>query len=190
MQPVDAKVDKLLVSIRDVVQSNIDGEDEEEDLRKRMRALLTTLFPGGVLAVIKQPYIEELASVCSTAASIVTGTDLVALVPRSAARVLAGGVPPMPSLGEMVRSLGGVGVRVPGGFAVTADAYSAVLDQPDAPALVPTDVDQHPLAVRGDHVGILDRVGVDPLARLDMRHRLQPVVVGRQEHRRASLDEP
>lgn len=34
------------------------------------------------------------------------------------------------SLGEMVRSLGGVGVRVPGGFAVTADAYSAVLDQP------------------------------------------------------------
>lgn len=35
------------------------------------------------------------------------------------------------SLGEMVRSLGGVGVRVPGGFAVTAAAYSAVLDQPD-----------------------------------------------------------
>ena len=33
------------------------------------------------------------------------------------------------SLGEMVRSLGGVGVRVPGGFAITADAYSAVLDQ-------------------------------------------------------------
>ncbi len=63
VQPVDAKVDKLLVSIRDVVQSNIDGEDEEEDLRKRMRALLTTLFPEGVLAVIKQPYIEELASV-------------------------------------------------------------------------------------------------------------------------------
>jgi pyruvate, water dikinase len=34
------------------------------------------------------------------------------------------------SLGEMVRSLGDVGVRVPGGFAVTADAYTAVLDQP------------------------------------------------------------
>ncbi len=33
------------------------------------------------------------------------------------------------SLGEMVRALGSAGVRVPPGFAVTADAYSAVLDQ-------------------------------------------------------------
>lgn len=34
------------------------------------------------------------------------------------------------SLGELVRALASAGVRVPGGFAVTADAYSAVLDQP------------------------------------------------------------
>jgi pyruvate, water dikinase len=34
------------------------------------------------------------------------------------------------SLGELVRSLAGAGVRVPGGFAVAADAYTAVLDQP------------------------------------------------------------
>ncbi|MEX1362035.1 MAG: phosphoenolpyruvate synthase [Nannocystaceae bacterium] len=38
------------------------------------------------------------------------------------------------SLGELVRSLAGAGVRVPGGFAVTADAYSAVLDQGDTRA--------------------------------------------------------
>jgi pyruvate,water dikinase len=35
------------------------------------------------------------------------------------------------SLGEMIQSLSAVGVRVPGGFAVTAAAYDAVLDQGD-----------------------------------------------------------
>ena len=34
------------------------------------------------------------------------------------------------SLGEMLRELGGVGVRVPPGFAITADAYTALLAQP------------------------------------------------------------
>jgi pyruvate, water dikinase len=34
------------------------------------------------------------------------------------------------SFGEMIRSLGGRGVRVPGGFALTADAYRALLDAP------------------------------------------------------------
>ncbi|MFV8755073.1 phosphoenolpyruvate synthase [Nannocystaceae bacterium ST9] len=34
------------------------------------------------------------------------------------------------SLGELLRELSGVGVRVPPGFAITADAYTAVLDQP------------------------------------------------------------
>lgn len=36
------------------------------------------------------------------------------------------------SLGEMVRELGAQGVRVPNGFAVTAEAYRYVLDQSDA----------------------------------------------------------
>jgi pyruvate,water dikinase len=35
------------------------------------------------------------------------------------------------ALGELVRSLAAAGVRVPAGFAVTADAYDAVLDQLD-----------------------------------------------------------
>ncbi len=40
------------------------------------------------------------------------------------------------SLGEMVRSLGPLGVRVPNGFAVTADAYRETLQRADAwPAL-------------------------------------------------------
>lgn len=33
------------------------------------------------------------------------------------------------SLGEMIRSLGQKGIRVPGGFAVTADAYTALLER-------------------------------------------------------------
>jgi pyruvate,water dikinase len=36
------------------------------------------------------------------------------------------------SLGEMVRELGGQGVRVPNGFAITADAYRATLDHAGA----------------------------------------------------------
>ncbi|MES2482106.1 MAG: PEP/pyruvate-binding domain-containing protein, partial [Pseudomonadota bacterium] len=36
------------------------------------------------------------------------------------------------SLGEMVRALGSSGIRVPGGFAVTADAYREVLDRAGA----------------------------------------------------------
>jgi pyruvate,water dikinase len=36
------------------------------------------------------------------------------------------------SLGEMVRELGGQGVRVPSGFAITADAYRATLDHAGA----------------------------------------------------------
>ena len=40
------------------------------------------------------------------------------------------------SLGEMFRELGAQGVRVPNGFAITAEAYRHVLDQADAwPAL-------------------------------------------------------
>src|SRR5512147_1531972 len=40
------------------------------------------------------------------------------------------------SLGEMVRELAPQGVRVPNGFAITAEAYRHVLDQADAwPAL-------------------------------------------------------
>ncbi|HSJ96113.1 MAG TPA: phosphoenolpyruvate synthase [Myxococcota bacterium] len=38
------------------------------------------------------------------------------------------------SFGEMIRSLGPLGVRVPDGFALTADAYRAVLDAPDVRA--------------------------------------------------------
>jgi len=34
------------------------------------------------------------------------------------------------SFGEMIRELGAAGVRVPGGFAVTAEGYRALLDQP------------------------------------------------------------
>jgi pyruvate,water dikinase len=34
------------------------------------------------------------------------------------------------SFGEMIRTLGPLGVRVPGGFALTADAYRALLDSP------------------------------------------------------------
>jgi pyruvate, water dikinase len=36
------------------------------------------------------------------------------------------------SLGEMVRALQGEGIRVPGGFAITAEGYRHVLDQADA----------------------------------------------------------
>ena len=36
------------------------------------------------------------------------------------------------SLGEMFRELGAQGVRVPNGFAVTAEAYHATLEQGDA----------------------------------------------------------
>ena len=36
------------------------------------------------------------------------------------------------SLGEMVRELAPQGVRVPNGFAITAEAYRHVLDQADA----------------------------------------------------------
>jgi len=58
-------------------------------------------------------------------------------------------------LGEMYRSLSGEGVRVPDGFAITADAYRHVLEEADAlgrlhdalDGLEPTDVDD--LARRG-----------------------------------------
>ena len=33
------------------------------------------------------------------------------------------------SLGEMIQQLGGLGVAVPGGFAVTVEAYDAILDR-------------------------------------------------------------
>ena len=36
------------------------------------------------------------------------------------------------SLGEMVRELGAQGVRVPNGFAITAEAYRYLLDQSHA----------------------------------------------------------
>ncbi|MCA9654274.1 MAG: phosphoenolpyruvate synthase [Myxococcales bacterium] len=49
------------------------------------------------------------------------------------------------SLGELVRSLGTAGVRVPGGFAVTADAYSAVLDQGELRAQLHALIDDCPV---------------------------------------------
>jgi pyruvate, water dikinase len=53
------------------------------------------------------------------------------------------------ALGEMYRELGGLGVLVPNGFAVTADAYRHVLDRADAwPALHAAldDLDPHDVA--------------------------------------------
>src|SRR6185369_4859393 len=44
------------------------------------------------------------------------------------------------SLGEMVSRLHGVGVRVPGGFATTADAYRAFLAHGDLAARIHTAV--------------------------------------------------
>ena len=45
------------------------------------------------------------------------------------------------SLGEMIRELGPLGVRVPDGFALTADAYRAVLDLGFVPVDSQTDHD-------------------------------------------------
>lgn len=62
VQPIDVKVDRALVAIRDVVQGHA-GEDEEEEPRMEARALLTAIFPEGVVAVIQLPYVEELSAV-------------------------------------------------------------------------------------------------------------------------------
>src|SRR3990167_9066703 len=68
------------------------------------------------------------------------------------------------SLGEMVRELSGQGVRVPNGFAITAQAYRHVLDQADAwPALQ--------RAMAG-----LDATNVDDLAR--RAHQAREIVYG------------
>jgi pyruvate,water dikinase len=75
-------------------------------------------------------------------------------------------------LGELVRSLSSVGVRVPTGFAVTADAYDAVLDQLDTrarlrDALAGLDVeDMEGLARRAAEArAIIRRAGLpEPLA--------------------------
>src|SRR5690554_5954523 len=59
------------------------------------------------------------------------------------------------SLGEMVSHLGSLGVRVPGGFATTADAYRAFLAADGLDARIRTAVDEIDI----DDVTQLARVG-------------------------------
>ena len=62
VQPIDVRADRTLVAIRDVAQSHADAEEEDEVLRAAVRAMLTALFPEGVLAVIHLPYVEQLSA--------------------------------------------------------------------------------------------------------------------------------
>lgn len=81
------------------------------------------------------------------------------------------------SLGELVGALGAAGVCVPGGFAVSADAYTAVLDQPFGAADVRTQLhaliddvpldDPAELARRGHAARVLIREAGLPEAVMD-----------------------
>lgn len=70
------------------------------------------------------------------------------------------------SLGELVRALSGAGVRVPGGFAVSADAYAAVLDQVEGG-----------VPVRARLHALIDDVPVDDTAELSRRGHAARAVI-------------
>ena len=62
VQPIDVKADRTLVDIRDVAETHAGPGEEDEDLRKEVRGMLTAIYPEGVLAVIQRPYIEQLSA--------------------------------------------------------------------------------------------------------------------------------
>jgi len=68
------------------------------------------------------------------------------------------------SLGEMVKELSSVGVNVPDGFAITANAYRRILDENDAWTELHSLLDN------------LDKTNVDELARV--AHRAREIVFG------------
>ena len=74
------------------------------------------------------------------------------------------------SLGEMVTNLGDLGVRVPGGFATTADAYREFLEQDGLADRIRTAVE----AIDLDDVAQLARVGADVRAWIEA----QPLPAG------------
>jgi len=59
------------------------------------------------------------------------------------------------SLGEMIQALKDEGVRVPDGFATTADAYRTFLEANDLTARLQAHLDE----LRGDHERALEKIG-------------------------------
>lgn len=62
VQPIDVRTDRTLVAIRDVAQAHADSDEEDEELRGGVRALLTAIYPQGVQAVIQLPFVEQLSA--------------------------------------------------------------------------------------------------------------------------------
>ncbi|MFO0592172.1 MAG: DUF6261 family protein [Polyangiaceae bacterium] len=64
VQPIDQRADRLLVSIRNVAQQHLDdGEEADAEHRRQIGALLTTIFPTGVVDVINLAYVEEIGAI-------------------------------------------------------------------------------------------------------------------------------
>lgn len=62
---IDVRLDRQLVSLRDLVQAQIDGavDDADGDTAAEGRKVLGDLFPKGVTAITQAPWVEELALV-------------------------------------------------------------------------------------------------------------------------------
>ena len=79
VQPIDVRVDRTLVAIRDVAQAHADAEEDDDDVREGVRAMVTTIFPQGVQAVIQLPYVEQLSAMDAILESL-KGKKLASLV--------------------------------------------------------------------------------------------------------------
>ena len=63
------------------------------------------------------------------------------------------------SFGEMIRELGPLGVRVPSGFALTTQAYRAVVEQPGVRGALDAALSDYP-----EIAALLVRAGIDSLS--------------------------
>lgn len=60
---IDGKVDGVLTSIRDVGDAHARGMAEGDEMAATAEHLLATIFPNGLTAVIKLPYVDQVAAV-------------------------------------------------------------------------------------------------------------------------------
>jgi hypothetical protein len=59
MGPLDARLDRSMTGLRDMVQGAMQGDEDDEELQEKGRELLIGIYPKGVREATRQPYPEQ-----------------------------------------------------------------------------------------------------------------------------------